>query len=620
MKRIVQKSISLTLILLVLAGCFLPGISHAVENVSMRIGYKLDGVTSVSKGMPFGATFYFNFEEESISSPKEAPKVSVAASGVALSKKSFELAPFSLRVSDTGSSEEPFPSGTTYELYIPEQYMTYTGKSPATFKFTITWKSGSESYRAYGQKTVTECVVSDAEPEPEQPQAKPGLLLEGYSVSDKDIREGKQFELTLNVRNNSQVECRNVNVVLPSLESITVNGGLNAQTIASLPAGGAASVKFSMLCAPSMATGNVPIAVSLFGEDVEERTYQAYVFVTGTADQKEEEPPVSEAPQELKPIIILESYDYGGEAVRGGKEFDLTMNFRNTSRTLSIDNALIKVSAVTNDAGAGAAFTPANSSSTFYIESIAPGQSAQETITLLPKADAEPNSYSMQVTFDYVYGKDHTSATDSVTFSIPLTQEDRFTVTLGEIYGPVMVGDSVSLSANYVNQGKSTIYNLSVAVEGNFTALDGSTSYIGNVQSGTGDYVDLSVSPNEPGLMEGKMIFTYEDSTGAQKTAEQSFTCDVVESFSDPVIDPGIEDPMMDPSAEEDQGLPVWAIALIAVGGAAVLVVLIVLIRKHRKAKRERFLEELESGEGEPAPFEPEQPAAEQPQEEGEQP
>lgn len=270
--------------------------------------------------------------------------------------------------------------------------------------------------------------------------------------------------------------------------------------------------------------------------------------------------------------------------------------------------------------GRGAAFTPANSSSTFYIESIAPGQSAQETITLLPKADAEPNSYSMQVTFDYVYGKDHTSATDSVTFSIPLTQEDRFTVTLGEIYGPVMVGDSVSLSANYVNQGKSTIYNLSVAVEGNFTALDGSTSYIGNVQSGTGDYVDLSVSPNEPGLMEGKMIFTYEDSTGAQKTAEQSFTCDVVESFSDPVIDPGIEDPMMDPSAEEDQGLPVWAIALIAVGGAAVLVVLIVLIRKHRKAKRERFLEELESGEGEPAPFEPEQPAAEQPQEEGEQP
>ena len=84
--------------------------------------------------------------------------------------------------------------------------------------------------------------------------------------------------------------------------------------------------------------------------------------------------------------------------------------------------------------------------------------------------------------------------------------------------------------------------------------------------------MDLSVSPNEPGLMEGKMIFTYEDSTGAQKTAEQSFTCDVVESFSDPVIDPGIEDPMMDPSAEEDQGLPVWAIALIAVGGAAVLV------------------------------------------------
>ena len=194
-------------------------------------------------------------------------------------------------------------------------------------------------------------------------------------------------------------------------------------------------------------------------------------------------------------MVILESYDYGGQAVLGGKEFELTMNFKNTSRTQSIENAVIKVSAVTNDAGAGAAFTPANSSSTFYIESIAPGQTAQEKITLLPKADAAPNSYSMQVSFDYVYGKDHTAANDTVTFSIPITQEDRFTVTLGEIYGPVMLGDSVYLSANYVNQGKSTIYNLSAEVEGNFTALDGSSTYIGNVESGTGDYIDMSISP-----------------------------------------------------------------------------------------------------------------------------
>ena len=49
-----------------------------------------------------------------------------------------------------------------------------------------------------------------------------------------------------------------------------------------------------------------------------------------------------------------------------------------------------------------------------------------------------------------------------------------------------MLGDSVYLSANYVNQGKSTIYNLSAEVEGNFTALDGSSTYIGNVESGTG--------------------------------------------------------------------------------------------------------------------------------------
>ena len=602
--RFAYGALALALALLLTIG-MLPAVSvqAATESVDMRVSYELDGSGSIGQGRPFGATFYFALPDKMACRDLEFGDaiLSVSSSGVVFSRKSFsfkadkEESEFLLSEVDIESTYY-IDGMQNYSFYIPEKYMTNTGRSVATIKFTLTWKVNNDTYKATGQKTITECVVDeDASSEPVE--EKSSLMVENYSVNKESLREGNTFDLAITVRNNGQKTCNNINVMLPTLDQITVNGRLNVQVISSLDPGATATVTFPMICAASMTTGNVSVPISVSSDEVTEKTTNAFVFVTGTAGDTTSSEPEEETP-EMKPVVILESYDYGGQAVLGGKEFELTMNFKNTSRTQSIENAVIKVSAVTNDAGAGAAFTPANSSSTFYIESIGPGQTAQERITLLPKADAAPNSYSMQVSFDYVYGKDHTAANDTVTFSIPITQEDRFTVTLGEIYGPVMLGDSVYLYANYVNQGKSTIYNLSAELEGNFTALDGSSTYIGNVESGTGDYIDISVSPNEVGLMEGKLIFTYEDSTGAQQVKELTFTCDVMENmYIDPGYDPGM-DPGMDPGFVEEPSFPVWGIVLIAAAGVGVVVLLVLVIRKKRRNKRMRLLEELEEDGG----------------------
>ena len=125
-----------------------------------------------------------------------------------------------------------------------------------------------------------------------------------------------------------------------------------------------------------------PIAVS--SDEVAEKTTNAFVYVTGTAGT-ESESPSSEQPVEMKPVIILESYDYGGQAVLGGKEFELTMNFKNTSRNQTIENAVIKVSSVTNDAGAGAAFTPANSSAPSTSRALLPGSRCRKRLPFCPR-------------------------------------------------------------------------------------------------------------------------------------------------------------------------------------------------------------------------------------------
>ncbi len=606
------RGISLLLLLALVLG-LLPAYSAfaATNNEDIRVAYKLDGSGSVGKGMPFGATFYFSFITDPQPKSNEV-KLTLSSSGITLSKKSFDFTS-SNTVLVEEDSEFYVDGMNTYAFYLSEKYMTNTGRSVGTLKFTFSWKDGVDTYRATGQKTITECVLDEGASSSE-PEETSSLMLEGYTVSKQNLREGDKFDLTVTVRNNGQKTCNNVNVKMPSLDKITVNGRLSEQVIPSLDPGATAAVTFPMLCASSMTTGNVGIGLSLSSDEVQAKDSTAYIYVTGTAEDETTSQPEDAG---VKPVIILESYDYGGEAVQGGKEFELTMNFKNTSRTQSIENAVIKVSAVTNDTGAGGAFTPANSSSTFYVESLGPGQTIQEKITLLPKADAEPNSYSMQVSFDYVYGKTHQAANDSVTFSIPITQEDRFTISSADLYGPIYMGDSGYLSINYVNKGKSTVYNLSVELQGNFTSVDGTTMYIGNVNSGTGDSYDATLTPNEPGMLEGTAVFTYEDASGNQKTVEQPFSCEVIENtYVDPGFDPGM-DPGMIP--EEEQGFPVWGIVLIAAAGAGLAAVIVAVVLKKRRAKRRRLLEEMDDEDDfDPSqfalPYSGESPAARQPE------
>ena len=89
-KRSVSRGVPAILLTLLLVFGILPAQpSQAAETIDMRVSYQLDGVRSVSKGMPFGAYFFF-YLPGSYSPPADA-KVTVSASGVALSKKSFTL-------------------------------------------------------------------------------------------------------------------------------------------------------------------------------------------------------------------------------------------------------------------------------------------------------------------------------------------------------------------------------------------------------------------------------------------------------------------------------------------------------------------------------------------------
>lgn len=406
------------------------------------------------------------------------------------------------------------------------------------------------------------------------------VIIDSYKVDRKTVYSGQTFRMDLVLKNTSTQTHHNVTAALDGLstEALTVVGSLDRKSVTSLAPGASATVSFTMQAASKMETGNYLVSINLSSDELPEpTTTKAFVAISGTGSA-----------EGSKPIIIIESYSFGGTSVTGGKEFPLALRFRNANTSTAIQNLKITITATT-DEDTGGVFTPANSSNTFFISKLGAGASIEKSIDLYPKADAKPKSYGIDVKFEYESAADskHEPITSTETISIPLTQPDRFEVTSVEAMGPIQMGTDGQLNIAYVNKGKSTVYNLSVVLEGNFTSPE-MNSYIGNVESGSSDSFDATLTPTEEGMLQGTAKITYEDPNGDTQEIIKEFSCEVLPAVD---IDVGMPNPDELPP-EEGGGFPVWGIWLIVLVVVGVGVGAALFIRKKKAAKRQALLDE----------------------------
>lgn len=548
---------------------------------------------TVLKGSPFQTVFYFKHAYYS-STYDIVIDVNNANGAISLGKKTFsskkgeidkengEVNTDSSKSSDDDDSYYKYD----YKLVIPEKYMKRVGDGAGTLKFTIRYydSNGAKLGTYLVQKTVFDPTGANSTEENGR------LQLQSYRMDHSPVKEGEKFNLILTIKNNGPSACNNVMSVLDpsSAEGISIHGVSDTQYIDSIAPGQSVNITYPMTCLSKMVTGNYTVSVILSADELSKSlTSKIFLPVIGTKADKDA---VSNS-NESKPLIIIESYDYGGKPVMGGKEFNLAMHFRNTNTTTQIENLKITVSSVagTDDKSAAGAFTPAKSSNTFFISKVAPGSSFTEQIALIPKADATPNSYGVTVAFTYeavLDGKREAIEANEI-ISIPLVQSDRFEANEAELQDLISMGDAGQLNISYVNKGKSKIFNLSVKLEGNFSTESANT-YIGNVESGTGDTFQASLSPLEEGTLTGKAIFSYEDANGNVKSLVKNFSCQVIAPQDN---GEGLDsEPGSSPDVSKKP--PLWMIlagtGVVVVAAVAVFLV----IRKKRKAKKQKMLEE----------------------------
>lgn len=263
--------------------------------------------------------------------------------------------------------------------------------------------------------------------------------------------------------------------------------------------------------------------------------------------------------QTATPHIIISKYTYGGESVQAGKKFDLSIEFRNTSKSLAVENILMSVE---TEEG----LTITNSSNTFFFENLGAGAVRSQKIPMkaLNMDKSSSPSCTVSFTYEYVDGDQRLEKTAQERIAIPVTEPDRFELEAPKDLTPAVAGQEYTLSVPYNNKGKGTVYNLEAYVEGDMTTLSPKQN-LGNIDSGRSGSIDLILTPQEAGDHTFKAVIAWENTAGEEVKKSFELTLPVQENI--PAAPEGGE---MMPMEEETPSIPWgWLVAGLIVLAAA---------------------------------------------------
>ena len=254
--------------------------------------------------------------------------------------------------------------------------------------------------------------------------------------------------------------------------------------------------------------------------------------------------------QMATPYVIVSNYNYGG-TVTAGDTFTLSLTFYNTSRNIDVSNMMITVTMPE-------ALMLTSSSNTFYVDQLDSEATVTETMQVTAKANAAPQSHNIDVSMKYQYVDDHLVSrrdnTTQETISIPIIQVDRFQVTGVEVSQEIYLNEESYLTVNFVNKGRSDVYNLSAEITGDIQN-PGQQQNLGNLTSGSTGTADFYITPNAEGVCSGEVKITYEDTNMEEKTATILWSTTVTDPMAGMDMGMGIGPGMDVPGMMDDPSL-----------------------------------------------------------------
>ncbi len=418
---------------------------------------------------------------------------------------------------------------------------------------------------------------------PENTEGFANLKFDKITAPVEEINAGEEFNVDVVIKNTGSGDAKNIKINLAPDSSI-IPKSLSIITVDTIKAGESRSFSFKLSSFPDVLSKNYAIPINLEYETNNIKNSNTNYVGVNILNEKSKVKTV--------PKIIIDNYGFDTDKVNAGKEFDLYLSFFNTSKDLSVKN--IKVTVMSNDGS----FTPVNSSNTFYLDSIPVEGIVERSMRLYAKPDLNTKSYQMTVKLQY---EDENGVQDDNTgrqyeaeeiLSIPVVQEPRLQVNDINLPYQAFIGSPVYVYTQFYNMGRCGLHNLLVRMEGDFEGQD-LNYFVGDFNQGSSDYYEGTIIPAKEGVLNGNLIFSFEDDIGNKSEIIKEFSMNVVQN--NPSIKEVYGEYGKDVYGTPEPPAKKSKIGLIAIGATGLVVVLTVIIIIVRKNKSKK--EGLESDE-----------------------
>lgn len=511
----------------------------------------------------------------------DVENITVALTGLAADGIGMEDGSSTYNISklEKGKSEH-----ITFDLVAGKNIKS--GSYPLAYKLTYSDKDGKEITKEFGyyinvedgnERTDTQADLTVTASEPSGT----------YSV-------GQSFSVKLTVKNNGEHKADNIVITAGGdKDNAVVPRSTSVKQIKSLDPGKEQSFIFDFAATSEAGTKNYPLSFEIeyeTGKKTEEgyetRKFTQYsgVNIYNPDKKSENNNADGEKTKTSMPKIIISRYECNPVIVEAGKTFDIEMTFKNTHAVKTVKNVKLYLTVDQETEKKGNVFTPNQCSNTYYIDEIKPKGEVSHTFSMFTVPDADARTYTLNVNFEY---EDAEFNEYKSTELVGINVKQKAELTTNDIIVPTdgYAGEPFSIAFDLYNTGKVSLSNVMVRVVGDGLDTTGATYYAGNLDAGASDTYDGSVIPVDMGTSSGKVIISYEDSSGEQYERVQEFSINIDEAMPDEEYTEDISEEM----PQEKSKLPLF----IGIGAAAVIIIVIVAVVLHSlKKRRERELSE----------------------------
>lgn len=348
-------------------------------------------------------------------------------------------------------------------------------------------------------------------------------------------------------------------------------------------------VAFDILLSENQKNGTYPVTVNISAFDDSggpvSTAFTLYITITDGKIEKIAQPVVDTPTAE--PVVYISKTVIAPETTLAGEPFTMTVTLKNSITTKSVRNMLVTV-----DTG-NVQIDLEEDSNIFPIEKIDRGGEVELTLHFSTEPAIPSGKYPISFSFKYDSSKTLNLSSNGSTV-VEIQQPANMELVMPRFADSVSVGETVPVTFQVMNMGRSSMYNVRCTVSG-YGLVPSNTGYIGTMEAGTSKTTKVELyiialnasegNENGPqyGDTTGTVALIYEDETGQEYSQEATFDTTVNR--------PVVQLPQNHTEEEkEEQRAGSWWISVTVLGGVILAAVGTILFIQKKKRRGGNYL------------------------------